>query len=1515
MTINGKRVLVEGDSLNDPSAAPPGAPTSLSVSSTAVFDAGKYTTDITASWTAPQNLTNWVGYELLWQESGASTWITEVTSNTSVIIRGLKLNTVYVFKVRSAGTGLFSAFTTNTTHTSTNHTHTPASPATPTITCSFRTVVINWSAHGDSDITTYELSVSYANNYTWSVAFSGLATSFVFNTTNTPGQWYARVRVKDANGNWSGYSSNGFAVSSYIADTDVVNLPSGYNMLINSDFEGGFDGWTMVAGAFQIDTNIANPATGGKAARNGAVGNELWIRNTKMLPVSPLKTYVMEAYFRATTVGTTGKAGIGLMRYSASQGSLDADSQHQTFTELASTDFVRHTILFGYGTANPLPATCAYVKVDVRGNWLTGTHGDRVHQVQGIRLREVIESLYIQDLAVTTAKIANLAVTDAKISSLAADKILLSDDVFGNIRLGKGNYADTTAGFWLGQNAGVPKFHLGDPTSFMKWTGTALEVAGKITMLANSTGFTNFADKPLYYNQITQPASPKELDRWYNPNTSLEKQYTSRAWVTVSSLGAPSGTNVGTTTADQLITDLGTALTNASNASAAASNADQAAAAAQITANAAQSSLNDLANDNRLTAVEKQIAKGEWDTIVAEKANLLAQAAAYSVSSTTYSSVYDALNSYLYGSNGYLTDLATTSIIVGTTWRSTWAAYYTAKQDMLNAIYAKAKLLADTAQGLADTLATQTANYRNTSPASNDGAFGTIPTGTATPDGNVVVSVPYTYTQGLVVADQLFVFVKEGGGSISAADPAFATNAASGSLNFVLKPSTVYTFGIQAVRRTEAGLVGTAILTSSQITTVAGNYTGNVSGTSASTLVSNAATALSQANAANAALADIASDSKFTPSEKSAVKLEYTNAINEVAPISNQGTTLGITTEVTAYVSAYNLLNAYIFPLVSDLTTTSDIVGDTFRTKWSNYYTTRQTLLNKIAEVAATKANWSTVTGVPARISMDTLPAGTPAGLYLTNGYMGFYDGSAWATYIASNGQFYFKGNATNYLQWNGSALTVRGALVADDIKTGTLNASLLTVSGLIVGTNVTMGANATITWANVNGTGRPADNATVGATAGTNLWSSTGASLGDAAIITAQGTANNTTNVGSTTAAALVSQAATAASQASTAKAYVDNLASDAVVTPDEKVALKPQWDVIVAEASLMTGKYVVQADSLGVSSTALTNAFTVLNTYLNTTLTLFSNMTTATSGVVRVTWNAYWTNYLNARVDLLNALAAKAALLAVWSSVTGIGKPADNATVGAQAGVNLLAFGGTVLNDAAIITAQGTANNTTNVGSTTAVALVNQAAAAASQAAAAKAYTDNLASDSVVTPDEKVSLKPGYDAIIAEGNGTNGTLVAQANSLSVTHSAYDTAYSTLVTYIGTTLNLFSNMGVATTGIVRSTWNTNWVNYFNARTVLMNALAAKAATTADWSTVSGRPNTTYIDANGIYTGNLSAINITGCSISGTTISGGTITGATLETGAGNIGVVRLSGQTLVVRDETGVIRVKLGLL
>lgn len=70
------------------------------------------------------------------------------------------------------------------------------------------------------------------------------------------------------------------------------------------------------------------------------------------------------------------------------------------------------------------------------------------------------------------------------------------------------------------------------------------------------------------------------------------------------------------------------------------------------------------------------------------------------------------------------------------------------------------------------------------------------------------------------------------------------------------------------------------------------------------------------------------------------------------------------------------------------------------------------------------------IVGYGGVVNMPFPTAGTiAAGLYLTNNYMGYWNGSSWRAYIQSNGNAYFGDGSTQYMSWNGTALTISGTI------------------------------------------------------------------------------------------------------------------------------------------------------------------------------------------------------------------------------------------------------------------------------------------------------------------------------------------------------------------------------------------------------------------------------------------------------------------------------------------------------
>lgn len=227
-----------------------------------------------------------------------------------------------------------------------------------------------------------------------------------------------------------------------------------------------------------------------------------------------------------------------------------------------------------------------------------------------------------------------------------------------------------------------------------------------------------------------------------------------------------------------------------------------------------------------------------------------------------------------------------------------------------------------------------------------------------------------------------------------------------------------------------------------------------------------AAAAQASATAAEAAIADISADNKLTPVEKKRVVIpDHDVIISEQSDIDAKATSYGITTEKTAYDNAVSALTTYLATLTTpvlwtDLSGETDIVGATFRSNFEAVYTTKQTLMNKIAAVAGTQANWSGVSN-----DNGNLPENKAT-------YSRVYVQTTAPTSPTTNDVWVNISTTPFTVEvWNGSVWTVG----AND----TTNTNQLTDGANLGGT---------ATWTGVTGTGKPQDNATLGADWGTNL-------------------------------------------------------------------------------------------------------------------------------------------------------------------------------------------------------------------------------------------------------------------------------------------------------------------------------------------------------------------------------------------------------------------------------------------
>ncbi len=818
------------------------------------------------------------------------------------------------------------------------------------------------------------------------------------------------------------------------------------------------------------------------------------------------------------------------------------------------------------------------------------------------------------------------------------------------------------------------------------------------------------------------------------------------------------GTGNNTAVANSLLTpSIQAAADSAASAALAASAASDAAAAASASATTANNLLADIASDSKLTPSEKQQVKRELDSLAAEKTLIDAQASALGVSTSAFGTAYTTLTGY---ANPLVASLTTTSTIVGATFRSNFATYYSARQTILNAIAAAA--------------ATR-ATWANV-------------TGTGRPADNATVGAP------------------------------------AGTL---------------------------------------------VNGVLAETLTTQASTAATNASAALTSLADIAADSKLTPVEKTRVRQEWDAIYAERAAIRTQADAFGVVTEKATYDTEFQALGTYLNggaaytigatpPLwITDaqLSVTTTIVGATFRANWTDVYTSRQALLNKIASEASLRATWASVTGAGRPQDFATTGASfTPTRFDTLEPWTATTAGNptsvgtfSQGTIVSGDADFGTCLNVTGFT--NGGNILPKAVVPAVAGRVYRVTARFKVVTPSADGT-MALGAMAGGMTASFAATSPAFTASTINVTdtsvkTFTALFSDTAAAdvtawpAGSAYL--RLGFRNNSAETGmvlrvgsvvvedvteayaAAVAASAASTAATnAANAASSAQVTADaanvllaDIASDAKLTPTEKLQVKRELDSLAAEKTLID----TQATALGVSISTFGAAYTALTSYANP---LVASLTT-TSAIVGATFRSNFATYYSARQTILNSIAAAAATKALWSNVTGTGRPQDGATVGAPAGT----YVNGVLAES--LTAQASS-------------AASDAANAQISAASANALLSDIASDARLTPTEKLRIRQEWDAAYSERAGIR----TQADTFGVTteKASYDGAFQALGTYlnggaaytIGATPPLWitdAQLSVTTT-IVGSTFRSNWTSMFSARQVLLNKLADVARTLAN---------------------------------------------------------------------------------
>lgn len=461
------------------------------------------------------------------------------------------------------------------------------------------------------------------------------------------------------------------------------------------------------------------------------------------------------------------------------------------------------------------------------------------------------------------------------------------------------------------------------------------------------------------------------------------------------------------------------------------------------------------------------------------------------------------------------------------------------------------------------------------------------------------------------------------------------------------------------------------------------------------------------ATAAAVAISDMARDDLLSPSEKPAESLRWITIVGERPGIDAQAAALGVTTERTAYATAYSALNTYVTGLGSQFATIPgvaiSIVGATYRSTFKAYYDAKQALLNAIAAKTATIAQWAGVTG-PGRPA-DNATVGADA----TN-FTGLIGGDN----LTSNSSFEVMSNGTladGFTVYNNNAGAEPATASSGTGRNGTGRAQVITwttarlstkgirgvlckggwqpnrtyVISVYCKTTKTAGsANVTIAWNTAPTTTiwvsaptlsgewqRYAWRVTMGATVepnGTGYISISGGSGAGGDIwfddlMVVEGDVLPAYYPSAAEARELADAAKTAAieasNQAALANAAIANISSDSVLSKGEKAEVVLKWESIVAER----GGLAAQAAALGVSNAGYWTAHDALRDFLSSINPGYSD-TTKDSPIDGSVFRTRFTDYFAAKQALLNAIAAQSATVAQWTGVSGAGRPADNAS-----------------------------------------------------------------------------------------------------------------------------------------------------------------------------------------------------------------------------------------------------------
>lgn len=334
---------------------------------------------------------------------------------------------------------------------------------------------------------------------------------------------------------------------------------------------------------------------------------------------------------------------------------------------------------------------------------------------------------------------------------------------------------------------------------------------------------------------------------------------------------------------------------------------------AQGTADGALGKLDEIASDNKLSPSEKQQTKKEWDIILVEYPQNISKANAYGVVTTNYTTRYNALKQYI---EPLISNLTTTSDVVGNTFRDNFKNYYNEEILLTGNIYDKVKESAVTdSKAYADKIDKKVEDY------ASDGVL------TPAEKADLKSEIEMIESKADILKTRAGVF----GVSVTTLT------------GFVTKLTGWKTMLSQAGNFTDKTQI-IVLRTDFKNYYIEEEKVYDGIDKKAKELADNAQL---DANGALSKLTEIASDNKLTEGEKQSTKKEWEVIKGEYPKVMDEASKFGVST--SDYRNYYLALETYLTPLLASMTTVSDIVGDLFRLNFKNYYTAKQDVFNRIS--------------------------------------------------------------------------------------------------------------------------------------------------------------------------------------------------------------------------------------------------------------------------------------------------------------------------------------------------------------------------------------------------------------------------------------------------------------------------------------------------------------------------------------------------------------------------------------